>query len=242
MKRARRSRVSSDRDRVLAQIKQALGKVTGEGIQPPRNHTASSPEWLGEGEPWSVLRNELELLSDRFHMAESEADLQRILEHIIGEHGVSLAVRWEHPLLESIGIDQTLGALGVTVEVPAREGEWKELSAKAQLGITAVDAVIVESGTLVLRSSKEQGRALSLLPPVHVAIVEPARRLRNPDSLSGLCRWWAEGPNGLPSAVTLITGHSRTADIEMTLVSGVHGPGMVHVIGLGEGYVREESA
>ncbi|MEJ2024220.1 MAG: LUD domain-containing protein, partial [Deltaproteobacteria bacterium] len=91
-------------------------------------------------------------------------------------------------------------------------------------------------------SSKEQGRALSLLPPVHVAIVEPAQRLRNPDSLSGLCRWWAERPNGLPSALTLITGHSRTADIEMTLVSGVHGPGMVHVIGLEEGYLREESA
>lgn len=228
--------VLTDREKILSGIESSLGSMRRRQVQMPPGEIVSPPEWLAEDTPWDEVRNELEMLSNRFHVAECTGDIRRILGNIVREHDVSLAVRWEHPLLERVSIDRILGELGVKTGIPSRQEEWKGLSARAQLGITAVDAIIMESGTLVLRASKELGRSTSLLPPVHLAIVRPDQRLRDLDSLPRLCRFWAREPRGLPSAVTLITGHSRTADIELTLVSGVHGPGMVYVIGLSPGY------
>jgi L-lactate dehydrogenase complex protein LldG len=99
-------------------------------------------------------------------------------------------------------------------------------AAEARLGITAVDYALADSGTLCLLAGKRQPRTASLLPPIHVAILRPEQILRGLDDLFALL------PSGddLSSAVTLITGPSRTADIELTLVVGVHGPQQLHVI------------
>lgn len=226
----------TEREKILSRIERSLGSTDGGRVQMHREEIASPPEWLADDAPWDEVKNELEMLSDRLHVAKDPRDMQLVLGDIVRKHAVNSVVRWEDPLLERLGIDGILGELGVKVGVPSREEEWKERSAKAQLGITTVDAVIMDSGTLVLRASKEWGRSTSLLPPVHVAIVRPDQRLRNLDSLPRLCKAWAREPQGLPSAVALITGHSRTADIELTLVSGVHGPGMVYVIGLSAEY------
>jgi L-lactate dehydrogenase complex protein LldG len=233
---------SRQREQILLDIERSLGGMNGEWGQGQADGTAAAPEWVPEDAPWDEVKKELEALSDRFHVAEQARDLHRILEEIIQEHHVSLAVRWNHPLLERLGIDRVLADRGVEVRVPSREEEWKAIAAKAQLGITAVDALVMESGTLILKASKEWGRAVSLVPPVHLAIVRPNQRLGKLQALPRLFRYWAKGPHGLPSAIALITGHSRTADIELILVSGVHGPGMVHVIGLSPGYDSADGA
>jgi L-lactate dehydrogenase complex protein LldG len=77
-----------------------------------------------------------------------------------------------------------------------------------------------------LLAAKTQPRTASLLPPIHVAILRPEQILRGLDDLFALLATGDE----LSSAVTLITGPSRTADIELTLVVGVHGPQQLHVI------------
>ena len=225
----------TDRDWILTRIEGSLGRMNEKEVPLVQDRIVSPPEWLQDDVPWDEAEKELELLSDRFHLAGDEAGMRRILKNIVREHDVTLAVQWEHSLLQEAGIEKILGEMGVKVAIPSREEEWKEVSARAQLGITAADAIIMESGTLVLRASKEQGRSTSLLPPVHLAIVRADQRLRSLGSLPGLCRSWAAQPQGLPSAVALVTGHSRTADIELTLVSGVHGPRVVHVVGLKAG-------
>ena len=75
-------------------------------------------------------------------------------------------------------------------------------------------------------SSREEARLISLLPPVHVGIVERGRILSGLDELFGLLPQPAEQS----SSMVLITGPSRTADIEQILVRGVHGPGEIHVV------------
>ncbi len=92
--------------------------------------------------------------------------------------------------------------------------------------MTGAHAAIAENGAVVLVSGPGRGRLASLLPPVHVAIV-PERRLR--PTFAALVR---EEPRLLDSGsnVVLIAGPSRTADIEMTLSHGVHGPRHIHVI------------
>jgi L-lactate dehydrogenase complex protein LldG len=80
---------------------------------------------------------------------------------------------------------------------------------------------------VILTSRPGQPRALSLLPPVHVAVAE--RRQILPD-LFDLFTVLGAAVDELPASVTIITGPSKTGDIELRLVTGVHGPGEIHVV------------
>ncbi|MBC7783927.1 MAG: LUD domain-containing protein [Burkholderiales bacterium] len=90
--------------------------------------------------------------------------------------------------------------------------------------VTDVWRVVAETGSLVLRASPEHGRALSLVPQIHVAIVEPKNCVGDLIDLFELTT-----REGSSSATVIISGPSKTADIEMNLVTGVHGPGVVQV-------------
>lgn len=93
-------------------------------------------------------------------------------------------------------------------------------------GISAVQAAIAETGTLVLDSACERHRLVSLVPPVHIAIVRASQIYRSLSEVLALIRKDKE----ISPAVTFITGPSRTADIELTLAIGVHGPQELYVI------------
>jgi len=117
----------------------------------------------------------------------------------------------------------------VTEGVTAFDG-WveRERLVDAVLGVSGVQAAVAETGTLMLDSSVERHRVASLVPPVHVALVRPADLV--PDLETAFTR---AHEGGLPPAVSFITGPSRTADIELQLVVGVHGPRELHVVLLG---------
>jgi L-lactate utilization protein LutC len=99
------------------------------------------------------------------------------------------------------------------------------------MGITTAQWAIAETGTLVLESARERHRLASLVPPVHVAIVEAGRIQRTMSEVLELIK---NSAVGLSRTVTFITGPSRTSDIELTLAIGVHGPGELHVIVIDE--------
>ncbi len=94
------------------------------------------------------------------------------------------------------------------------------------VGVTTAQAAIAETGTLVLDSARERHRLASLVPPVHIAIVEASSIFQTlAEALAFIHQ------NGdISPAVTFITGPSRTADIELTLAIGVHGPQELYVI------------
>ena len=94
------------------------------------------------------------------------------------------------------------------------------------VGITRAQAGIAETGTLVLDSSVEQNRLVSLVPPVHIAILDAARIY----ATLGETLAMLQSGNEISPAITFITGPSRTADIELTLAIGVHGPQALYVI------------
>jgi L-lactate dehydrogenase complex protein LldG len=83
---------------------------------------------------------------------------------------------------------------------------------------------LADTGSVVLVASPEEPRARSLLPDVHVS------RLREDRILPGLEELFDEVGGALPSALAIVTGPSRSADIEQSLTVGVHGPGEVHVV------------
>jgi L-lactate utilization protein LutC len=94
----------------------------------------------------------------------------------------------------------------------------------AQAGLTSAQLAIAESGTLGLDSSVERHRLASLVPPVHIALLF-ARDIRR-----GMGEALASFADSPPPTLTFITGPSRTADIELELVVGVHGPRELHVL------------
>ena len=95
-----------------------------------------------------------------------------------------------------------------------------------EVGITKAQAAIAETGTIVLDSSRERNRLVSVVPPVHIAIVAASRIYA---TLAEVLAMLQSGGEVSP-AITFITGPSRTADIELTLTIGVHGPQELYVI------------
>jgi L-lactate utilization protein LutC len=93
------------------------------------------------------------------------------------------------------------------------------------VGISTAQAAIAETGTLVLDSAEERHRLVSLVPPVHIAVVNASSIVETlSDALTLLQK------KDISPAITFITGPSRTADIELTLAIGVHGPQELYVI------------
>lgn len=100
----------------------------------------------------------------------------------------------------------------------------KEILFETDLGITSAQFGIAETGTLVIESDKEFNRLTSLVPPIHICVLE-AKKIRQ--TLGEVLQ---ELENNLSRSITFITGQSRTSDIELTLALGVHGPAELYVI------------
>lgn len=162
---------------------------------------------------------------DRF--MERAAMMASTVERVIERAAVPMAVA------------QYLRALGI----PASGACWPELaplpwaSADVQLearpareddavGITGVFCAIAETGTLVLASGPDTPASVSLLPETHIAVVPQAAIVRSMEDAWDRLR----ARTALPRAVNLVSGPSRTADIEQTVTLGAHGPARVHII------------
>lgn len=114
-------------------------------------------------------------------------------------------------------------AAGVTVDVRATVGD-------DALGITGCFCAIAETGTLVFASSGNSPSATFLLPETHVAIVHPAQIVAGMEDAFARLR---EERTEMPRALNLVSGPSRTGDIEQTIVLGAHGPRRVHILVVG---------
>ncbi|MEO5839593.1 MAG: LUD domain-containing protein [Acidimicrobiales bacterium] len=103
-----------------------------------------------------------------------------------------------------------------------------EAAARVEVAVVHATAAVAQTGSIVVDSTANGGRALSLLAPRALFVIDAANIVDTPaDVLRNRDRWW---PNGPPSQIVMITGPSRSADIEMTLTIGVHGPGTVHAL------------
>ena len=120
-----------------------------------------------------------------------------------------------------------LAAGGLDVDADLR---WPDCgpqeAAGAAVGVVRATAAAAQTGTVFLRADDNRGRAASLLPPTCVFVIDAATVV---DTLGDHLRH-LRGTGDLPSQLVAVTGPSRSADIESTLVIGVHGPGEVHAI------------
>ncbi len=163
-----------------------------------------------------------------------EVQAHAAIRAVVERYAIRRAVRNADPVFDDLGIDALLRELGVEVVLPSDLASLDEPARRdrlfaADLGIAASDWAIAETGTLVYAAGPEQTRSATLLPPVHLAVVDAARVLADlVDLPARLAERFVDGV--LPRNVALVTGPSKTGDIELKLTTGVHGPGEVHVL------------
>jgi L-lactate dehydrogenase complex protein LldG len=148
----------------------------------------------------------------------SASEIDSAVKTLVTEQNIRKATVWETPHLRQLGVTEILNSLGVELVSP---NAGKHEMALCDLGITEANYLLPETGTLVLRSSAEKPRGVSLLPRIHLAIVRP-EMLR-----ADMHQVFAEAKDS--HYLVFITGPSRTADIELTVTLGVHGPRNLYV-------------
>jgi L-lactate dehydrogenase complex protein LldG len=139
--------------------------------------------------------------------------LDESLTGLVTSESIRKALLWETPFLKSLELNQKLENLGVEI-VPVDSGVTR--AAECELGITEVDFALPETGTLCLLADDHKPQITSLLPRIHLAIVDP--QTIRPDIHQVMDEAKEE------RYLVFITGPSRTADIELTVALGVHGP------------------
>jgi L-lactate dehydrogenase complex protein LldG len=213
----------SARDDIL----RALG--AGPGLAPVcAGRRGRAPEFLAKDD-WDTFAANLEAAGGRFVPARDAAEAKTLLAGLLEEIAAASAVRWDHPLLRALDLDGALQAAGTTLLSDEKE-DFTARAARADLGLTSADALIAESGSLVVSAAPGRARSASLLPPAHLAVVGPGMMLADVTGLPSLVRALSDEAGRPPSALHLITGPSTTADIEQTLVRGIHGPPVLIVL------------
>ena len=180
----------------------------------------------GISDPPARFVEELEALGGHGNRVGSLEEAREYVLDLARE--AKLLVRWDVEYLDELGADEPLREAGVEVALWRDLPDLGEIAARADIGLSTAAWAIAETGSLVLEHGPGQGRSVTLLPPTYVVILPADRVLRTvPEAI----RKYTGGT--LPANVCFHTGPSRSGDIEMSLVVGMHGPGDVHVLLIG---------
>jgi L-lactate utilization protein LutC len=203
------------RDHILHKIRTALGRGAGQAVADPPAARIIVPEVSVEARVASMLERVRALAGEAVESNDPRGFVEKA---IAGKTAIASNAEY----LVECGI---ANLAGVRSGITDRE-ELRELCATADIGITSADYALADTGTLVMLSSPQEARMISLLLPAHIAVVPRGRILTGLDELFSLI----PNPADRTSSMVLITGPSRTADIEQILVRGVHGPGVLSVV------------
>jgi L-lactate utilization protein LutC len=209
------------REELLGRMRTALGRVPGQPVPDPPPVRIRIPEPSLETRIASFIAR-VESLAGKAYRVPTSRDAGEVVRELVENRCVLASTA---PYLEECGITRLPCIRSQVADLT----EWRQFCATADVGVTSADYALADTGTLVMLSAPNEARMISLLPPAHVAVL-PAERI-----LSGLDEMFAivPDPAALTSSMVLITGPSRTADIEQILVRGVHGPGQLTVVLVG---------
>jgi len=209
------------REAILNKVRTALGRTAGQAIAEPPPVRLRVAEMDAEMRAANLLRA-VEALAGKTRRAATTEDARAYVGAVLDGRP---AVASNASFLRECGI----------VDLPGVESGFTDAAAlrvrcaTADVGITSADYALADTGTLVMLASPAEARLVSLLPPVHIAVAPIGRVLSGLDELFTIL----PNPAAGTSSMVLITGPSRTADIEQILVRGVHGPGEIHVVVVG---------
>jgi L-lactate dehydrogenase complex protein LldG len=222
-----------DREAFLSHVAARLGRKrhqapsTRDAIGVPAFHREAALE----GDGVERFARELSAVGGECLSLESSESVDDALHGVLERFAAKRIVTWARSEFAEFELARlwARGARAFRDPGLIEERALRAESLRADVGITTVDYAIAETGTVVLSASVTRPRGVSLLPALHVALVDERQIVpRLGDALEGLSA--QAGAGALPSAVHFVTGPSRTSDIENDLTIGVHGPAAVVAI------------
>lgn len=234
-------KIGTPKEEFLRTVRNALGKDRpSSGVRmvydnaDRKARAAEIRELLSRGRPelLDMLTDVAGKMGWKAHRAGSHAEAAERVRVLAQEKGAKTALRSSHPVLEKMGLAEALPGVQLTPMSAGTEEEWTALREKANaadMGITGADYAVAETASCVFIARPGQSRMTSLLPPVHVAVIEPEQVLASLDELFMLL-----AAEHLPfNYLNMVSGPSRTGDIEQTIVIGAHGPKEAHMVIIG---------
>ncbi len=181
------------------------------------------------------------VLKDPPSVTAALVDLIRDKDPEWGHH--KSVVTWAHPLIESLHLPGALADQNVPVYITElknsnadeniREKERERLRkhvVDSYIGVTSADFCMAETASLVMRTRPGQARSVSLVPSIHIAVIHLDQIISDLKELYALIKWDTGGSQeGVTNCMTFISGPSKTADVEATMVHGAHGPREVYI-------------
>ncbi|MBM9518938.1 lactate utilization protein [Desulforhopalus vacuolatus] len=203
----------------------------------------------GERQPFIKTLQEVSVpLHLDFHPERSLEDIRQAIITLIlekdPEWGTKKSVvRWDHPLLNSLNLEAaaelkdislyTTSPVAATLSAEERQQQRQQTRKEVEesfIGITSADYCIAATATLAMKTRPGQARSVSLVPSIHLAVVEESKLLATLEELYTLLKWdEAEQAEGLTNNLSLVSGPSKTGDIELVMVHGAHGPRELHL-------------
>jgi L-lactate dehydrogenase complex protein LldG len=177
-------------------------------------------------------------------MAAACSALVAVVDEKRPEWGESKSVAaWRHPLIDCLGLEVALSRLHVPLRITdpidpkasrgcdqAERDRQRAGIIASFIGVTSADFCMADTATLVMRNRPGQPRSVALVPSIHIAVITLDRILADMKDLFALLRWDERyRKEGLSNYMSFISGPSKTADIEATMVHGAHGPREVHL-------------
>jgi L-lactate dehydrogenase complex protein LldG len=211
----------SERENIFARIKEALSHKAhahhGHGLPTVAEHRGVMPPvGATTEEQFALFAKNASDLKATFKLVKDVAELVTELK------ALSAAEKWERAAAHVGSLAQTQAkALGLP-SIVTTDGYDKHELEKCDVGISECDALIAQTGTVLVTSRSAGGRALSCLPPHHVVIARREQLVADLPAAMALVKQKYAG--NFPSMISFITGPSRTGDIERILVLGAHGP------------------
>jgi L-lactate dehydrogenase complex protein LldG len=220
-----------NRDSFLNNLATNLGRERRYNVDKPKWN--QNPQWevfkgYSQDQLVEVLKKQCEHIHTDVHETVT-SELPTLITHLIKGYGGKSVVTWDDPRFNDYrlsNLSRDLNDENIDVHVWDSNGSEENLaiSATADIGITFSDATLAESGTVVLFSDKGKGRAVSLLPAVYIAIIPKSTIVPRMTQVAKDIHEKIEKGELVASCVNFISGPSNSADIEMNLIVGVHGP------------------
>ena len=221
-----------NREAFLDRLANSLGRprIT-EGVERPK--WSLSPQWdvykgFSKDDLVDVLEKQCGAIHTKFKRTDQDGLSETLIEVIKGHAGKKVIAANDRRNVE-FGVDaiyEELRNSGVDVRLwdSAIGKENQVFAEQADVGITFSDITLAESGTLTLFNDKDNGRSISLLPRVHIAIIPKSTIVPRMTQAVKQIHDANQRGQEVPSCISFISGPSNSADIEMNLIVGVHGP------------------
>jgi L-lactate dehydrogenase complex protein LldG len=226
--------MSNSRETILNRLRSARRPFED---APPRPENYLPVTRIDDTSPEGLLarfQQEYKRLSGEVFVSNGDNEARAQVLSLLKWQSATRILAWDFEHIPISGLQAAIRAVGIEIMTPDTHDEFRaetlELARDAQVGLTGADAAAATTGTLIVTTGPGKGRIPTVLPPTHITVITLGQLIPRIEDWIAIQR-----ATGLPAMrdsanFAFLSGPSRTGDIEMQLILGVHGPGRVQVV------------